>query len=75
MHPLDDAIEEVFEKLPEQFCEGGRRRRAQLPKVKLIIETYGPHPHRNDILSRHSMPQEALYVSVGDFPYFANSSR
>ena len=75
MYGLDDAIEEIIEKLPEQLCESGPRLRAQQSKVKRIIETYGRHPHRNDILCRHSTPQETRYISDGDFPHLANSSR
>ncbi|AXI41822.1 hypothetical protein C1J02_07635 [Sulfitobacter sp. SK011] len=47
--------------------------RAQHQKVKKIIATYGRHPHRNDILSRHSTPEEELYISAGDFPHLANN--
>jgi uncharacterized protein (DUF924 family) len=75
MHMLDDVIEEVIKKLPEQLCEIGPGFQAQQSKVKLIIETYGRHPHRNDILCRHSTPREARYISAGDFPHLAKRSR
>jgi uncharacterized protein (DUF924 family) len=71
MHKLDDAVELVIKELPDQLCESGPRFRAQHQKVKKIIATYGRHLHRNDILARHSTPDEELYVSVGDFPHLA----
>lgn len=71
MHKLDDAVELVIKELPDQLCESGPRFRAQHQKVKKIIATYGRHPHRNDILARHSTPEEELYVSAGDFPHLA----
>jgi uncharacterized protein (DUF924 family) len=71
MHKLDDAVELVIKKLPDQLCESGPRLRAQHQKVKKIIAAYGRHPHRNDILSRHSTPEEELYISAGDFPHRA----
>lgn len=75
MHMLDDVIEDVIKKLPEQLCVSGPRFRAQHSKVKQIIETYGRHSHRNGILLRHSTHHEALYISAGDFPHLANNSR
>jgi uncharacterized protein (DUF924 family) len=73
MHDLDDVVEGIIEQLPEQLREVGPQFRAQHAKVKQVIETYGRHPHRNSILSRHSSPQEELYISAGDFPHLANS--
>jgi uncharacterized protein (DUF924 family) len=72
---LDDAVEEIIKKLPEQLYESGPRLRAHQSKVKKIIETYGRHPHRNDILSRHSTAQETRYISAGDFPHLTKSGR
>ena len=73
MHNLDDVVEGIIEQLPEQLREVGPQFRAQHAKVKQVIQTYGRHPHRNSILSRHSSPQEELYISAGDFPHLANS--
>lgn len=71
MHRLDDAIGLIIERLPDQLCESGPRLRAQHQKVKKIIATYGRHPHRNGILSRHSTREEEQYLSEGDFPHLA----
>ncbi|WP_110570902.1 DUF924 family protein [Yoonia vestfoldensis] len=73
MHKLEDAVELVIKELPDQLRESGPRLRAQHQKVKKIIATYARYPHRNDILSRHSIPEEDLYISAGNFLHRANS--
>ncbi|MBT8411613.1 MAG: DUF924 domain-containing protein, partial [Octadecabacter sp.] len=71
MHMLDDAVELVIKKLPDQLCESGPQQRAQHQKVKKTIASYGRHSHRNDILSRQSTREGEIYISAGDFPHRA----
>ena len=45
MRDLEEAVEEIVQKLPKQLCESGPRLRAQHVLVTQIIKTYGRHPH------------------------------
>jgi uncharacterized protein (DUF924 family) len=75
MHALDDVIDEIVQKLPRQLCESGPRLWGQHARVTSIIKNYGRHPHRNDVLSRTSTPEEVRYIALGDFPHLPNSNR
>ena len=75
MCELEEAVEEIAQKLPRQLCESGLRLRAQHALVTQIIKTYGRHPHRNQILSRLSTSEEARYIADGDFPHIPKSRR
>jgi uncharacterized protein (DUF924 family) len=66
---LDDVVEEIIQKLPQQLVEVGPRLRAQHATVKDIIASFGRHPHRNPILSRPSTLAEELYIAAGAFPH------
>jgi uncharacterized protein (DUF924 family) len=75
MNALDEVIDEIVTMLPKQLCESGSRLRAQHTRITNIIKNYGRHPHRNDVLSRASTPEEVLYIALGDFPHLPDSSR
>lgn len=50
----------------EAFAE---RSVSQSTRVRGIIERFGRHPHRNEILGRPSTPDEDIYIKQGDFPH------
>lgn len=41
----------------------------QTDRVRVIIERFGRHPHRNPVLGRPSSPEEEAYIAAGDFPH------
>ena len=42
---------------------------AQARQVRLVIASFGRHPHRNAVLRRTSTPAEAAYLARGKFPH------
>ncbi|UWQ16905.1 DUF924 family protein [Jannaschia sp. M317] len=69
MGMLDGVTETVIDRLPKSLAGVGPMISAQTARVKAIIETFGRHPHRNQILSRISSPAEEAYIAAGDFPH------
>lgn len=59
---LVDNLPPVLEPLKEIFV-------GQIVRVTSIIENFGRHPHRNEILGRLSTPNEEAYIAEGDFPH------
>lgn len=41
----------------------------QARDVREVIATFGRHPHRNEVLGRHSSPAEEVYLREGNFPH------
>ena len=72
MHVLAEFAERIIAKMPPQLAEMGDGFRAQNARVTKIIETFGRHPHRNEILGRPSTPAEKEYIAQGDFPHLRN---
>jgi len=66
-------VEKVVYKTPSQIAQAGPHHKAQYERVLDIIDTFGRHPHRNAILSRHSTPAEEAYIAEGDFPHTPKS--
>lgn len=75
MQSLDDVVEGIIEQMPDQLSVMGPQFRAQHARVKDVIETFGRHPHRNDILARNSTPQEERYIDAGDFPHLPQNGQ
>lgn len=43
----------------------------QARDVRKIIEAFGRHPHRNEILNRRSTAAEQAYIAKGEFPHLS----
>ena len=69
MIKLDDIVEGIIDRMPEQLAPLGDLFRAQHARVKGVVTRFGRHPHRNETLGRPSTPEEERYVSKGDFPH------
>ena len=69
MDLLDEVIERIIAKLPEQIAGMGDGFRTQNKTVRGVLERFGRHPHRNPILGRPSTPEEEAYIRTGDFPH------
>ena len=69
MEMLDAVTEGIVARLPEQLAALGEQFLAQQARVKGIIERFGRHPHRNEILGRPSTPDELAYIAISDFPH------
>ncbi len=46
-----------------EFCLAQSRRHQQ------VIDRFGRHPHRNQVLGRTSTPEELAYLAEGEFPH------
>lgn len=69
MDLLDELIERIIPNLPEAIASMGEGFRTQNKTVRLVLERFGRHPHRNPILGRPSTPEEEAYIATGDFPH------
>jgi uncharacterized protein (DUF924 family) len=61
----DRLVEESPEHLRPLYLWSARQPRL----VREVIERFGRHPHRNAVLGRESTPEEAIYISTGEFPH------
>ncbi len=69
MIKLDEVVQGIIGRMPDQLAPMRELFRAQQARVKGVVARFGRHPHRNDILGRHSTPEEEHYVSKGEFPH------
>lgn len=66
---MDRITEEFVAQLPPVLAPTGDRVRSQNAQIRSVIERFGRHPHRNQILGRISTPAEEEYIAAGDFPH------
>ncbi len=69
MDMLIEMSKNLAAELPENLARFKELGVAQAERVRGIIERFGRHPHRNEILGRISTPEEEAYISAGDFPH------
>ena len=69
MDMLIEMSKNIAVELPENLARFKELGVAQAERVRGIIERFGRHPHRNEILGRISTPEEETYISAGDFPH------
>ncbi len=61
--------EEIATRAPEPLRPIYDSLVAQARQVRLVIASFGRHPHRNAVLRRTSTPAEAAYLARGKFPH------
>lgn len=71
---LYDSIEKIANRLPEAISHMGPAFVSQHDKARKIIERFGRHSHRNEVLGRISTPAEEAYIAIGDFPHVNSGS-
>ncbi|SMY08471.1 DUF924 family protein [Flavimaricola marinus] len=69
MRMITGLAEELIAQMPEPIDVMGAGFRAQNLRVTGIIQRFGRHPHRNEILGRLSTPEEEAYIAEGNFPH------
>lgn len=67
---LSMRLNEDFRAIaPPGYEEMIERGLAHAKRGREIIQQFGRHPHRNEILGRVSTPDELIYIENGDFPH------
>lgn len=61
--------EKIAAEAPAHLQPIYRSLAEQAGHVRKIIDTFGRHPHRNQILGRQSTPAEEAYIAKGEFPH------
>lgn len=69
---LDKTVAKIAARLPAAISHMGPAFVSQQAKARKIIETFGRHSHRNEVLGRISTPEEEAYIEIGDFPHVNN---
>ena len=72
MANLDRAVaiaDAIADEAPEYMKEGYKMGAKQPRRHRAVIERFGRHAHRNEILGRISTPEELEYIATGDFPH------
>ncbi len=71
---LNEEVDKITTRLPATISQMGAGFVNQQAKARKIIERFGRHSHRNEILGRISTPSEEDYIAIGDFPHINKSS-
>jgi len=66
---VEALVDQIAAILPAPISLFGDTCRAQHNRVRNVIERFGRHPHRNEILGRISTPDELEYIAKGNFPH------
>lgn len=61
--------EEIAAQAPPRLLPVYESLVKQARDVREVIETFGRHPHRNDVLGRQSTPEEKAYINEKQFPH------
>lgn len=69
MDRITPVVEGIISRLSGALIPMGERHRTQHQTVRSIVDRFGRHPHRNEILGRISTPAEQDYIATGDFPH------
>ena len=65
----DELVEIIIAENPSQLAYTADLIRAQMDRIRSVIERFGRHPHRNSHFGRVSSPEEEAYITTGDFPH------
>lgn len=64
-----ELADKIAEEAPEYLKEGYQWAAGQPRRHRSVIERFGRHAHRNEVLRRESTPAEKEYIRKGDFPH------
>jgi uncharacterized protein (DUF924 family) len=68
---IDELTVAIEAKIKAILPEAKGMLAGQNDRVRKILETFGRHPHRNEILGRISTISEESYIEAGEFPHLA----
>ena len=71
---LYEIVDRIAKSLPKELAHMGPAFVRQQDKARKVIDRFGRHSHRNEILGRMSTPEEDSYIAAGDFPHNNNGS-
>lgn len=72
---IDELTLEIEAKTEAALPDAAGKMSEQNARVRKILETFGRHPHRNEILGRITTAAEESYIEAGEFPHLASTQQ